>query len=198
MPRKRWFSRMDISLERSTSVPLSQHCQIGQNRLRAQVKLMIGEQSRTCWLLYWLKEYEQQWKYPQTEECPLYFWYCQLMIKSPLATILLNMKIESISDKPLNNSITVTPKMMLFYRQKILRMALALPYLQHKKGHRNYSTGECLGAAPLGSVSIREDTSHLQCSSLLNSFLVLLRSSNRAHKTKVVSNDQSNSNYSTK
>lgn len=47
MPRKRWLPGMDISFERRTSVPLSQLCQIGQNRLRAQVKLMIGEQSRT-------------------------------------------------------------------------------------------------------------------------------------------------------
>ncbi|KAJ4958630.1 hypothetical protein NE237_025741 [Protea cynaroides] len=324
MPRKRWLPGMDISLERSTSVPLSQLCQIGQNRLRAQVKLMIGEQSRT-----WLKEYRQQWKYPQTEESPLYFWYCQLMRKSPLATVLLvhsailyttleripekryafrtpspycfgptaeysflkgisghsiksfgplmgqrrcqalkgfpsninfslaspselrsehfisvifipllweqeNTKIESIGDKPLNSSVTVTPKLMLFHRQKrnspqrktlnlkstfplglpvfMKGTALALPYLQHKKGHRNYSTGECLGAAPLGSVPIREDPSHstgsvassgtekglFSCSSLPNSFLLLLLRSSRAHKTEVVSSDQSNSDYSTK
>ncbi|KAJ4973789.1 hypothetical protein NE237_006963 [Protea cynaroides] len=116
-----------------------------------------------------------------------------LVIFIPLLWELENTKIESIGDKPLNSSVTVTARFMacgsysysktdaisLAEDDSPQRMtlnlkstfplglpifmkgtALALPYLQHKKGHRNYSTRECLGAAPLGSVPNREDPSH--------------------------------------
>ncbi|KAJ4951913.1 hypothetical protein NE237_028745 [Protea cynaroides] len=212
VPLKELAERTIIRVK--TTIRVVRSGNTGNTTLQARREEDVHESKRTgSQASKTLKEYRQQWKYPQTEESPLYFWYCQLMRKSPLATVLLvhsailyttleripekryafrtpspycfgptaeysflkgisghsiksfgplmgqrrcqalkgfpsninfslaspselrsehfisvifipllweqeNTKIESIGDKPLNSSVTVTPKLMLFHRQK--------------------------------------------------------------------------------